>query len=436
MSDPPDTAELRILPRSLDPLEDESLSGFLLRLSHRLGVEPGQLASRTGLTTHSEESRVPILSMNLAYVLDEDRLAMFARTTRLTPSEATGLLLAPLTIRYGPLKTGARQRLTNPWVLTDRRQYCPDCLRGDGTPIEQQYGGPWRRNWHLPVVFACLRHQRVLLHRCMTCNNLIHGDAKGLVTRPADAGLHPVQCRASLPATGPRASRPACGADLTTAVMPRDQDLLRVAHRTREILFPLQEWLLTLLSPDGPEQVNSVGWLVPTPQYFIDLKTVAGLILMTWPVARPRALTRTVTRLLDSEVERRRRLFQHFLARPGKQHRIGAYTAPPQNPAVTGVLLEMAHRFLNTDDEEQASHDLGPLAVEAVRRHQPAAYALRTTRGASFPLQVALLAHRRAENRNLSPGQIITARGEYHRTPGGSQPPVAERRRPQRALPW
>jgi len=39
------------LPRSLDPLPDESLPGYLLRLAHRLDLSPATVAMLTGLST-------------------------------------------------------------------------------------------------------------------------------------------------------------------------------------------------------------------------------------------------------------------------------------------------------------------------------------------------------------------------------------------------
>ncbi|KJY16064.1 hypothetical protein VR46_45380, partial [Streptomyces sp. NRRL S-444] len=65
------------------------------------------------------------------------------------------------------------------------------------------------------------------------------------------------------------------------------------------------------LASDGPEHVNSVGWLVPTAQYFTDLRTVATLILMTWPEARTHAATSTLAKILDQEAEQRHRAFEN-----------------------------------------------------------------------------------------------------------------------------
>jgi hypothetical protein len=41
--------DLRALPRSLDTLSGESLSGYILRLAHRLECLPGRLAQITEL---------------------------------------------------------------------------------------------------------------------------------------------------------------------------------------------------------------------------------------------------------------------------------------------------------------------------------------------------------------------------------------------------
>ena len=42
------------LPRSLDPLPEESLPGYLLRLAHRLGLAPVRILQLTGLSGRIE----------------------------------------------------------------------------------------------------------------------------------------------------------------------------------------------------------------------------------------------------------------------------------------------------------------------------------------------------------------------------------------------
>ncbi|MEU2394984.1 TniQ family protein [Streptomyces sp. NPDC007369] len=94
----------------------------------------------------------------------------FSGTTRLSREEVTRLWVAPLGVRYGLLSTeysksqaDERSRFVSPWVLSDRTQYCPDCLAGErSSQIEQAHGGAWLQIWRLSAVFACLRHGRFL----------------------------------------------------------------------------------------------------------------------------------------------------------------------------------------------------------------------------------------------------------------------------------
>jgi hypothetical protein len=62
-------ASLSPLPRSLDPLPDESLPGYLLRLAHRLGLAPIRVMQLTGLTT-SQDGHQPA-RRNLMIHLDQ-----------------------------------------------------------------------------------------------------------------------------------------------------------------------------------------------------------------------------------------------------------------------------------------------------------------------------------------------------------------------------
>lgn len=50
-------------------------------------------------------------------------------------------------------------------MLAPATRYCPDCLSGDGSAIQESLGGPWLKAWHLPVVFACPAHQHYFAPR-------------------------------------------------------------------------------------------------------------------------------------------------------------------------------------------------------------------------------------------------------------------------------
>ncbi|MBZ6257916.1 TniQ family protein [Streptomyces olivaceus] len=405
MVEPSGLSDLRPLPRSLDPLEDESLPGYLLRLSYRLSIGPGPLVLRAGLP-NSRRDRTTLIRIPVSFAvsLDEPDSIALCYSTRLSRREADGLLLASLGSRYGALNPVYRGRrphrgrdsfstrrlqYNNPWVLTTRTQYCPDCLAGDGSEIQQSLGGAWRRLWRLPPVFCCPRHERFLRRYCHHCGELVQNrHSNDLSARPRDSELHPLQCRATPRQGELRAASPACGADLTQA--PKDTEPMLKDPRSRNALFALQRKFLSFLSPDGPKQVSSVGWIIPTAQYFQDLRGVVALIFMTWPQARPHAATSELARVIDAEAARRHGLFHRLGEEPRKNLRSTAYTDPPDGPVVTGAVLEIAHRLLRSPDEIAAAELLVPLVDEAKRIHQPISYPLRSPCGASIPLLVVL----------------------------------------------
>lgn len=358
MAEPPVLSSLRPLPRSLDPLEDESLPGYVLRLSHRLGVGPGPLILRMGVPSSRKDRTTLIrIPVSCAISLGEADLAAFCHATRLSRHEAAGLLLASLGTRYGPLSSEFRGRSTsgtrrlqynNPWLLTTRTQYCPDCLAGDGSEIQQRHGGAWRRLWRLPPVFSCPHHERFLRRYCHLCGELAQNrHSNDLIARPRDSELHPVRCRATPKPPSPRAMSPACGADLTQA--PSSDEPMSRDHQSRDVLFTLQKKYLSFLSPDGPKQVSSIGWLTPSAQYFQDLRGVVALIFMTWPEIRPYAATPELARIIDTEAERRHELFHRRGAEPRKNLRSTAYTdhrttRSPPAPSLKSQTASSAHR--------------------------------------------------------------------------------------------
>ena len=153
------------LPRSLDPLPDESLVGFLLRLAHRLETSPARILERAGFALtrgRQDTSAIPHHVMLQLTPRERDGLALAAR---LTHQEAEALCFDQLRGRF-PLPRPATGRQTPAfrfdwWLNTMFSRYCPQCLAGDGSPIQDDHGGPWKRAWRLPVVFACEMHSRL-----------------------------------------------------------------------------------------------------------------------------------------------------------------------------------------------------------------------------------------------------------------------------------
>ncbi|MFE7424352.1 TniQ family protein [Streptomyces sp. NPDC057545] len=410
---------LRLLPRSLDPLEDESIHGYLLRLAHRFGAAPLEIAVRTGLVVPGRgRNGIPV---RLLHDLDEQRLDAFARATRLTHDEARGLLTAPLGERYGPLnarllaefRTPTRMVHNNRWILTRATRYCPRCLSGDGTEIEERYGGCWRRSWRLPPVFACLRHQRPLLYGCPRCGQDINAARTGsLIARASEAGLHPAQCRATIPGT-----RAMCGAGLVGGEADRHPH----APSAVAALLRLQHHFDRLLNPDGPRSVGSFGWLIPAAQYFIDLRALSALIFMTWPRARELADTKTLAVLVDREAEKRHVEFAESRAEtPRRRQASHHYSDPPADPAVAGAVLGIAARLLSAPDENETHELMAPIVDGAKERNFSMSYQFRRLSGTSYPLQAILLTSRQDRGAFQRMGQRIESKG-FSRLTGADQ---------------
>ena len=255
------------LPRSLDPLPDETLPGYLLRLAHRLGLAPARILQLTGLTAGTGAPRALMLHLGAAAA------GTFARATRLTAAEAASLCLASMSGRYPPAAPVITGRPAgSPWVLTTATRYCPRCLAGDGSLIQDQHGGPWRKTWRLPVAFACPVHRRLIEHLCPSCGQPAMSAAASLIPYSRVGGLHPVQCRAALSTF--RGGRPVlCAARLD--VHPRLAATGQLPAADLDMLLAVQDRLLNLLRPGGPTGVLSAGHPATPAQFFADLTSTS-----------------------------------------------------------------------------------------------------------------------------------------------------------------
>ena len=266
MSSRTDEPSMRPLARSLEPLPGESLGGYLLRLSCRLRVSPAQLARLTGC---ADDGQV-VIRRSLLLDLDAQR---FAEATRMSTDEARSLVLGSWADRYPPI---ARSRtepgspiMLDGWLFSTSHRYCPDCLAGDGSLVQQQYGGPWKKTWHLPIVFACLQHRRFLREGCPQVHPAYPGIWR-LIPFPSASALHPAECRLPLHDGKTGRHRPYCGIRLD---QPGKDDPLRPGPRTLDV----QGRLLGLLSLEHPAEDAS--------RTFTDLRVIAALLCLSWPLA-------------------------------------------------------------------------------------------------------------------------------------------------------
>ncbi|GAA3277258.1 hypothetical protein GCM10010493_65540 [Streptomyces lavendulae subsp. grasserius] len=90
--------------------------------------------------------------------LPDDLTHSFAAAVRLAPTTARDLALMPYQQTY-PVADEIHRRQSEPpsgprlaWFSASASRCCPRCLAGDRSTIQQRHGGPWKGQWHLPVV--------------------------------------------------------------------------------------------------------------------------------------------------------------------------------------------------------------------------------------------------------------------------------------------
>ncbi len=361
MTREPGAGKLSPLPRSLDPLPDESLPGYLLRLAHRLGLAPARIMQLTGLTAGRDGHQPARRSLMLH--LDKAPAGAFARVARLTGTETAGLCMSSMSGRYpwaAPRVTADQwgpRSLASPWVFISATRYCPQCLAGDSSDIQQQHGGAWQKAWRLPLVFACPAHRRLLEHLCPSCRRPAMSAAPGasawLIPRARDRGLHPAECRAALqPQAAGRFARP-CRARLDAPSRAGEDS------PAPDDLLALQDRLLQLLPPEGPAAVMSVGQPTAPAQYFADLRLVCSLLSGAWPHSRHLIASHGLAESLD----------RHIASTTGtRPRRHTICDAPPLDPRPGAALITAAVRILDGGDLRVLGELLAPARDGASRK--------------------------------------------------------------------
>jgi hypothetical protein len=355
----------RPLPRSLIPLPGESLPGFLLRLSCRLNQPPARISELTGLALDGPAgARLPLI--HLAGIPEAAR-DEFTRMTRLTSDQVAGLGTGTWRERYGPVTATERNapgghRLNGQVVLAPTTRYCPDCLAGDGSAVQKSFGGTWLKTWHLPVVFACPAHQRLLEHLCPECGQAVRGRRPGgytaLLPAMRVAGLHPAQCRTEIVPSNGRSLPVCCGARL---------DHTRNHRPAATRMIALQDRILALLDPDGPAITLSAGLPASSAAYFADLRALQLLACSTWPAARNLSPSEEASAAIDQHVgSLRQQATDRQAASPATESRV-RFDLLPADAAASGGLAHIAAGLLAGSTEE-AREQLGPLLPAGTRQ--------------------------------------------------------------------
>ncbi|WP_257153898.1 TniQ family protein [Streptomyces lunaelactis] len=371
--------EHRVLARSLAPLPEESLPGFLLRLAYRLDRSPARIGVLCGLS--SLQHRLPA---EYLLALPPQLATTLARTTRLSLAEAQALTLvgSGLATTYTPLVTtrldqgrnhaAARRR----WAINLSSRFCPRCLAGDGSLVQSTLGGAWRLRWHLPVVFACPQHSALLSGTCPQCRNPPNRppgtERVGLLMQRAADGLHPAQCRHPMLGTRPASARinRSCGARLdqpsedSPVMNPDDMDRLLVLQRR------IDQHLLPEASPPRSECGASDRY------FFLDLIAAVQLVKFSWPLGSNLVRSAALSSLIDSHAN----VIVNQLDQPvGPGTRSSSPWSAPDDPAECAALLLAADELLGHDPRDDAElrdrvQSLSRAAFERIPTNMAAAF--------------------------------------------------------------
>ncbi|MFD4243681.1 TniQ family protein [Streptomyces sp. NPDC058525] len=265
------------LPRSLDPASGELLAGYLLRLAHRIGIPPLDLAHRCGLTAGTTFPTRHIIRV------DDTRAQQTATVCRLGLPEVHALTLATQAPSYPPLHLvylGRHQShidmANDGWVFTSFSRYCPDCL---ADTADLPGGSVWQGSWRLPHTFVCTRHHRLLDWRCPACqapafSNGYRADGRWRPTQlipSPHSHLHPAQCRyrpgtGRDPACAHRLDHPSATGEGPTEAMVHAQHRLAAAARS-----------------GAGQDAESLGRPTSPQRFLNDIRATTLAICSTWP---------------------------------------------------------------------------------------------------------------------------------------------------------
>jgi hypothetical protein len=405
---------IHVLPRSLVPLPDESLPGLLLRLAYRLGVSPGRVAQLCGLASQGDR----VSAKNLLCL---PASAVFATAARLSQSEADGLTLSRYAAAYppaarvaAPVHGSSYSHHRSSWVFNSSTRYCPQCLAGDGSAVQDSLGGSWKLSWHLPVVFACTVHQRLLDSYCPSCALPLGGatDGRGsLVRSPLSKNLHPLQCRNFISKRG--SGEPLCGTHLDAP-----QEVSRpFSQHDLSLMLSLQERLNRRLGENSTRFNSGCA-----DTFFPDLILVSKLIKLGWPTAADVLPSDGIRALIDSHASPIVQAIEKRKSGNGPSVLDG--WSAPQDSAQCAALLIAAVSLIDMPDPAYLRSRIQPLVIAAFNRHsQRTREAIQQT-APSRPLARALVRRVRIFTPPASVSRpacafhlatALTARRRFHR---------------------
>jgi hypothetical protein len=358
----------RTISRSLTPLPFESLPGFLLRLAYRLDRSPRRIAALLGLGNRANFQYALLRSMSF------DRTEELARLARLAPTEAGDLTLQRFAGNYPPLRAVRTdtnrlgRSATANWAMSASSRFCPQCLRGGGSQVENSFGGAWKLHWHLPISFACVLHEKILERDCPGCNSPLNSSTSStsLIVNPGITGIHPTQCRNSRterPDQGNKksSSSETCGTrlDLTS---PGKLTPLPATDLNQILLMQqaINDKLLTR------EATGATGANQPD-YYFTDIITATHLIKFSWPAGRYLVNSEILAALIDAYTESTILAITEDSGERSQSNLIGQKAAPG-DPILCGTLILAANNLMGDKKLSSLTERMEPLVFDAYQR--------------------------------------------------------------------
>lgn len=355
---------VRTLPIRMAPGEGESFASYMNRFANDINAPLAALMKATGLADKESFASLPAA---YGITLSRDKTTEFSRVTGLSEAEVSALLL---TAYDGTVCDFSGLDPKNPtslpkiafkeWAYFSNSHVCPDCLK--------ESNGVWKLAWKLPWSFACVRHERLLVDTCPSCERPIGRGRHDGRSAPSFPSLvpDPLACRNTLPAgqaSEGRSSQP-CGhplADLPMKSLKRHRRLLEVQKRLDRAMA-------------GDKEATTVGGVsMASREYFHDLRSLCAFLLLYGTTEDLGELPRVACERFERRVEERERIQGERvnLREAGeswlKGPRWRPYAGVPNSVALMTSIAPFAVELFVSGSTAQMAAKLEPL-VERLRR--------------------------------------------------------------------
>ncbi|MFY3790352.1 TniQ family protein [Ureibacillus sp. MALMAid1270] len=143
------------------PYEDELFSSFIIRLATANGIDILKFCSSfdNNISHYVQRSDMDLMDFSPLSILDIDKLARMVNVDRTLLLNGTFLKMIT---KFSDSNYSRVRNITD--LVKKKLCYCSDCL---------YEGNYYRTIWKLEGVNGCLKHNKILFDKCMSCNEVI-----------------------------------------------------------------------------------------------------------------------------------------------------------------------------------------------------------------------------------------------------------------------